>query len=462
VRRAVATLAALILAAGCMGPRPQPPQAAQVTPPPRWLTDPGPAGDPLPDWWKTLHDPVLDALVARATANNTDVLIAAQRVEEAEAQVRLARAAQLPSIDASFLGLPRRRTYSTLTGAGVIVAGYQATLAVSYDADLFGRLRAQTAAARAQMLGTRAAADAVRIAIVASVVGDYVSLRASDAALAVAEDTLRSRRKQLEIVSHQARSGYVVQISVNQASAEVHSVEEQIAGLRLQIRQQEDALSILLGDNPSAIARGTPLVDLPLLDVPATVPAALLRRRPDIYEAEQAVVAADRGLDAARAAFMPNVQLSAQGQRLDANLLPNPLWPYSFATTVLAPLFEGGKLRANQDSAAAKRNQAALAYRKAALAAFGQVEDALAAVDQLAVKERAAAGARDDFDATLRAARRRFDQGYSSYQEVLDAERGLFSAQLGLIQTRNDRITALVGLYQAMGGGWRGSDAFGI
>jgi outer membrane protein, multidrug efflux system len=458
-RVAVTTLAGLALAAaGCMGPRPHAPEAASMTPPARWITDPGPARDPLPDWWTALQDPVLDALVARAIANNTDVLTAAERIEEAEAQVRLARSAQRPTADLSFLGVPRRRTYSTATGDGVTAAGYAATLGVSYDTDLFGRLRAQTGAARAQLLGTRAAADAVRIATIASVVGDYVSLRASDAALAIAQDTLRSRRKQLDIVSHQARSGYVVQVSVNQASAELHSVEQQIAGLTLQIRRQEDALSILLGDNPGTIPRGRMLIDLPLFDAPATVPARLLRRRPDIYEAEQAMVAADRGLDAARAAFMPDLQLALQGERVDANLLPSPLWIYSFAGTVLAPLFEGGKLRANQDAAAARRNQAALAYRRAALDAFGQVEDALAAVDQLATKERAAIGARDDLGTALHAARRRFDRGYSSYQEVLDTERGLLSAQLALNQTRADRIIALVSLYQAMGGGWDTGD----
>lgn len=455
--RPVAFIASTVLAltaSGCMGPRPQELESARVTPQAQWLTDPGPPRDPLPDWWKALHDPVLDALVARAIAKNTDILVAAQRIEEAEAQVRLARAAQMPVADLSFLGVPRRRTYSTATGDGVTAAGYLATLGVSYDTDLFGRLRAQTGAARAKLLGTRAAADAIRIATIASVVGDYVSLRASDAALSIAQETLQRRQRQWMIVSHQARSGYVVQVSVNQASAEIHSVEQQIAGLKLQIRKQEDALSILLGDNPGTIPRGRPLLDLPLLDAPATVPAQLLRRRPDIYEAEQGVVAADRGLDAARAAFMPDLQLSLQSERVDANLLPSPLWIYSFAGTVLAPLFEGGKLRANQDSAAAHRNQAALAYRQAALGAFGQVEDALAAVDQLATKERAAAAAHNDVATALHAARRRFDQGYSSYQEVLDTERGLLSAQLDLNHTRADRMAALIGLYQAMGGGW--------
>jgi len=448
-------VAATLLVAGCAaGPRPQPPIQARVAPPPKWLTDPGPAGDPTVDWWRALNDPVLDALVARAVANNGDVLVAAERVMEAQARVRLSRAGQLPTLDAEFTGIPRERTDSAVTGAGITVAGYDATLGVSYDADLFGRLRNQTAASRAQLLGSKAAAQAVRIATIASVASGYVKLRTLDAGLAIAQETLTARQRELAMVQHQARSGYVMQIAVSEASAEVHAVEQQVAQLQLQIRQEEDAITLLLGDPPGAVARGRGLTDLALLAPPSTVPARLLRRRPDIYEAEQAVVAADRTLDSARAAFMPDLQIAVTGERLATNVLPNPLWLYSFAGSVIAPLFEGGRLRATQDVAAAQRNQAALAYRQTALQAFGQVEDALAGNRQLAIVERAATAAAADDAASLQAGQHRFDQGYSSYQEVLDAERSLLAARLTAAEARGDRLVALVQLYQAMGGGW--------
>lgn len=455
MRRALPLLATSLLLAGCgAGPRPEVTPQARVVAPPKWLTDPGPAGDPTPDWWRALHDPVLDALIDRAIANNTDVLLAAERVLQAQAQLRLSRAAQLPTVDANVVGIPRERTDSPVTGEGILVKGYDATLDVSYDADLFGRLRNQTRAARAQLLGSKAAAQAVRIATIASVASGYIKLRTLDASLAIAQDTLKTRQRALAMVEHQARSGYAMLVAVRQASAAVHTVEQQVAQLGLQIRQQEDALTLLLGDPPGGIARGLALLDLPLLAPPSTAPARLLRRRPDIYEAEQAVVASERSLDSARAAFMPDLQIAIDGERLATNVLPSPLWLYSFAGTALAPLFEGGRLRANEDVAASQRNQAALRYRQTALQAFGQVEDALAANRQLALVERAATAAADDDAAALHAAQRRFDQGYSSYQEVLDSDRGLLAARLTAAEARGDRLVALVQLYQAMGGGW--------
>ena len=456
MHKTLAAPALCLIVAGCMGPRPQVPGSASVTAPAKWLTDPGPAGDPLPNWWESLGDPVLSALVQRAIANNTDVLTAASRVQEADAKLRLARSAQWPTVGFSFLGIPRDRTYSTTTGAGISFSGYEAELAVSYDADLFGRLASQTKSARATLLGTRAAADAVRIATIASTVEDYVTLRAYDASEAVIEATLRSRQEEFALVTHRAALGYVQQVSVSEAAAEVHSTQQQLAQAQMEVATEEYALSILLGDNPSAIPRGRALLDLPLLASPTTLPAKLLRRRPDIYEAEQAIVAADHSLDSARAAFMPDLQISVTGDRLGADLLPSPLWLYAFMGTVLAPVFEGGKLRAGEDIAAAERDQAAFAYRSAALGAFQEVEDSLISLQKLTEKERAVVAQENDETIALKSARHRFAEGYSSYEEVLDAERGLFSAQTTLVVTREDRLNAMVKLYQAMGGGWSG------
>lgn len=458
-RGSLSVVAIALALAACMGPRKPVPEGAAVAPPAAWRTDPDMAGiDVTPEWWRALGDPTLERLVTEALAHNTDLGIAAARVDEADAQFRLARGDQLPSVTADGMGIGRRRTYSTLTGRGVEFSAYQAQLAVSFDADLFGKLRNRTAAARAQLLATQAAGDAVRIAVVAGVVSRYVGLRTIDASIAVLSDTLDSRRKQLALVDHQVREGYADAITVSQAAAAVHQVEQQLADAQLQQRQGEDALSVLLGSNPRAIERGRTLTDLPLLNAPTMLPSALLRRRPDIAEAEQQIVAADRSLSSARAAFLPNLTLNGTLGHLNADVLPAALDIWSIGGSILAPIFQGGKLRAQADIATAKRDQAAFNYRGTVLQALSEVEDALVALRQKAAKERAAAATEAEQAKTLRASEHRFAQGRSSYLEVLDAERGLLSARQALVTARSDRLMATVQLYQALGGGWRRPD----
>jgi outer membrane protein TolC len=184
------------------------------------------------------------------------------------------------------------------------------------------------------------------------------------------------------------------------------------------------------------------------------LPAALLRGRPDIAQAEQQLVAADRSLDSARAAFMPDIRLSAVGGYVASTLIPDPVRIFSLGGSVLAPLFEGGALRAQADVAAARRDQAAFAYRRAALSAFRDVEDALATIERTAEQEKALTGQRDALSIALRLATNRYQAGYASYLDKLDAQRGLLAAELTLVQIRADRLNAEVALYQSLGGGW--------
>ncbi len=258
--------------------------------------------------------------------------------------------------------------------------------------------------------------------------------------------------------NHQVQQGYAAQLVSNEAELGVQSVVQQIPNIVISIRQSEDALSLLLGDDPTFIPRGRALVDLALPPVPSTLPAALLRRRPDIFAAEQQVVASDRSLDSARKAFLPSISLSATVGQLNADVLPNPIDTYSFIGSVLQPIFEGGRLRAQADIAAAERDQAAFAYRKTALTAFQEVEDALVAVQQLAAKEQALTAQEATQSRTLTLAQHRFDEGYTDYFEVLDDEQNLLTVQLSLVQNRADRLNAMVALYQAMGGGWSVQD----
>jgi NodT family efflux transporter outer membrane factor (OMF) lipoprotein len=231
-----------------------------------------------------------------------------------------------------------------------------------------------------------------------------------------------------------------------------------IPATELAIARQENGLSVLLGESPRAIERGTGFRILAIAAAPVMVPAALLRRRPDIAAAEAQLAASDHALDAARDAFMPDVQLAAVGGLIGSNLARgSPFEYWSLGGSILAPIFSAGRLEAQQDIATARRDQAAFAYRKAALNAFREVEDALTAIQRNEEEERAQIAQRDVLERALRIATNRYRAGYSPYLDQIDAQRSLLAVDLALVQTRADRLTALVSLYQATGGGWHNS-----
>jgi outer membrane protein TolC len=204
------------------------------------------------------------------------------------------------------------------------------------------------------------------------------------------------------------------------------------------------------------VARGKILDSLDAPSVPVSLPSALLRRRPDIETAEQQLAAADSALDVARDAFMPDVQLAAAGGMVGSTLVDgSPLGVWSLGGSILAPIFSAGRLDAQQNAATARRDQAAFAYRKAALTAFREVEDALSAAERDEEQEKALAAERDSLAHALVLATHRYREGYSPYLDQLDAQRGLLSTQLGLVQARTDRLNAIVTLYQSVGGGWQ-------
>jgi len=447
-------LAALALA-GCAGPRMDPPPAAAVSPPAAWRDVAASDANIDARWWSAFGDPMLTTLVERALANNTDVAIAAERVEEARAQFRFAEAQRRPNLaavasggrqrDVSPFGLPQEQT----AGMGQVQA--------SFDTDLFGRLANASAATRQSLLASEAAQDSVRLAVAASTAGGYITLRSLDARLAVVRDTLAARDAALTLIRRRAQSGYGTQLDLRAAEADYDATRQQVPILELAIRRQEDGLSLLLGENPRAIERGVPLAGLATPAVPAALPSALLRQRPDIAQAERQLAGADRSLDVARAAFMPNLQLTASGGYAASTLLSQPIGIFALGGGVAAPLLDSGRLRAQQDVAVARRDQAAFAYRKAALTAFREVEDALAAVDRTAQQETDLQAQRAALAEAYRLATNRYRAGYSPYLDQLDAQRGLLAADLQLAAVRADRLNAVVALCQALGGGWRSS-----
>ncbi len=451
-----AALALLTALPGCIGPRPETPAAAAFAPPPAWRTALGPTAPIRADWWAALGDPILTQLVARGLANNVDLAAAAARVEEARAQERLSRAQLLPSVTAA-APASEARTLSPFGTASTAFGG-QPQVQISYDLDLFGRLRDASAAARAQLLASEAARDTVRLGVASGIASGYVVLRALDERLAVARETLAARAEGLRIARRRAESGYTSNLELRQAEAEYRATEQLVPQAELAVSRQENALSLLLGDNPGPIARGLPLDRLAMPAIPDGLPASLLRRRPDIFQAEQTLVAADRTLDSARAAMLPNLSLTGSAGLILSTALSDPVGVFSLGGSILSPIFDGGRLRAQSDIAAARRDQAAFAYRRAALVAFREVDDSLAGVQRLGEQATALAGQRDALAGALRNATNRYRAGYSSYLEQLDAQRGLLNAELALIQASSDRLVALVTLYQAMGGGWSPAD----
>jgi NodT family efflux transporter outer membrane factor (OMF) lipoprotein len=370
------------------------------------------------------------------------------------AQAEVARSQQFPSVDGAVV-VQRYRSINPAFGIPQVQTIGEPAVTMSFDADLFGRLSSISAAAQASLLATRAAQVDVHLMVAATAAREWFTLRALDARLATLQATLEARAQTVRLVRRRFDVGYAAQLDVAQAEAEYRSAQQQIPMTELAISRTENALCLLLGRSPGPIDRGDPSLQPTLPLIPATVPASLLRRRPDIVESEEQLVAADRALDASRAAFMPDLQLSANFGRVASSLLTNgPYDLFSVGASVLAPIFDAGRLQAQQDGTAARRNAAAFTYRKTVLAAFSQVEDALSGTQRLEQQLEALGKQKDALESSLAIATSRYKAGYSPFLDQLDAQRSLLSVQLALAQTRADQLNAYVTLFQALGGGW--------
>lgn len=453
----VAAIACGVLLAACAGPRPQTPPASAVVPPGQWRTAAPVTSAPIKvQWWNGFGDPTLDSLVAIALERNVDLAIAAARVDEARAQYRFASGLAGPDVALAFAG-GHQRVVSAF-GRGLDSTYGQGQVSAAYEVDLFGRLAATTGAARAALLASEDARDTVRLAVIATTISGYVTLRALDARLELLRETLQTRGETVRVVRRRADAGYGSLLELRQAETDYHGAEQLIPATQLAIARQEDGLRVLLGLEPGEISRGSELIALRMPEaLPVGVPSTLLRARPDIAQAEQQLASTDQSLDAARAAFMPRLQITASGGRVDSSILRSGIDVFAIGGSVLAPLFQRGKLQAQADAAAARRDQAAFAYRRTVLVAFREVEDALAAIARIEEQETATAAQRDAASAALKLAINRYRAGYSPYLEQQDAQRILLAGEIALIQARADRLSAVVSLYQALGGGWESS-----
>ena len=450
------TVLALALAlAGCSVSMPQRP-ASTLAAPAAWRSAVGPAAAPEALWWSRFGDPVLSDLVQRALAHNGDVRIAAARLQEYQARVTIAASAQQPGLSAALTPVRARAIgpFGTPVDAFLI----QGNLQASYELDLAGRLAGATAAARFELQSQQALAAATALSVAASTASAYLNLRGLDAQLALAHETLASRDRSLALAKRLFEVGYSSRLDFAQAQAEYFTTAATVPQLERAIAQQENALGVLVGANLAPIQRGAALDALVAPAIAPGLPSELLRRRPDIAQAEHAIAAADAGLAVARDALLPSIRLTSSGglQAYSVGELlrsPNLLW--SIGGSVLAPLFDAGRLRAQAAIAASVRDRAVFAYETVVRNAFAETDNALAGVlllgAQLAETERRRAASAE----VLRVAHKRYANGYASYLEELDAQRNAFSADQAALQLRASLLAAHVDLYRALGGAWQ-------
>jgi len=449
---AVLALAGAGMLAGCLPAYRAAPELARVAAPDAWREPVPGSGAIDARWWRGFGDPVLASLVDAALVRNSDVLIAVARVDEARFQSDLAQAARLPALNLA-LGAQNGRSLQT-AGLGTTTA-IQPALQASWELDLFGRLRNQARVADLQFRATQAERDAAALAVAAGTAQNYILLLALDAQLGITRDTVASRAEALRLAQDQARVGYISQLQLTQAQSEYQSVLGSLPELELAVRRQENAVRLLAGELPGAVERSAGFAALRLPPVPGVLPSQLLARRPDVAQRELLLAASSANLAVRRQAFLPQVSLSAQLGRLFVDALDyDPVTVWSLGGSVLAPLFSGGRLEAQYEAAGSQRDQAAFAYRRTVLTAFSEVENALAGVPRLAEQVDHAAQRRAILARSLGYAHDRYQAGYASYLEELDAQRNLYQVEINLITLRRTQLENLIGLYRALGGGW--------
>ncbi|WP_241723870.1 efflux transporter outer membrane subunit, partial [Cronobacter sakazakii] len=335
-------------------------------------------------------------------------------------------------------------------------------LNASYNVDIWGQYASAADAAKASLEAQKAAAAAASLTVASQVASGYITLLALDEQLRVTQSTLSAREDALKLAKRQYETGYSSRLELMQSESELRATRAQIPQIQHQITQQENALSILIGQNPGPIARGGEFDALSPLTIPSQLPSSLLNRRPDIVQAEQTLVASDAQLKVARARLLPGINLTASGS-LQENTLPellaNPLRLWSVGASVLAPLLNREALNAQVDVTTSQKNQALYSYESTVRNAFKEVNDSLDAVQRLGEQLVELQAQEQAAQETLRIAHNRYQNGYASYLDELDARRTLFSAQLNVVQVKNNLLLAQVDLYRSLGGGWPGAAA---
>jgi multidrug efflux system outer membrane protein len=402
-------------------------------------------------WWQVFKDPVLQDMIRAAIANNQDLALAAARVDEARATVGIAKADFYPQVSASLNG-----SYGRLNGTDSAI--FSGLANVSWEFDIWGRIRNQRDAAIADLIATEDGRRAVVLSLVSSVAQAYVELRELDLELEIARSNTETRQGTLDLFLARSRQGVASDLEVNQARSDLAVTMAAIPETELQIAVKEHQIAVLLGRAPGPIPRGVALVDTAVpVDLPAGVPAQLLERRPDVLAAEQNVIGATKRVGVAVANRLPTLALSGLIGLATPSLsnIGSEAFVWNAGGGLFAPIFQGGRLEAAEEASRAVVDETVASYRKSVELALQEVADAAVSVR----KNREALIAHNDqvkaIGVAARLAMKRYQGGVSSYFEVLDAQRQLFDAQLGLARSQRDELTSVVLLYRALGGGWQ-------
>lgn len=426
-------------------------------------------------WWRDFASPELDSLIAQGLQNNPDLGMAAERIVQAEAQARIAGASLFPVLSGS-AGASHRETRggnaatdaggsnnnSSNSGNSGNNSGNSASLGLSasYEFDFWGKNAAGVRVAKSQQQASQFDRDSLQLSLAAGIATGYFQILAVRERLAVAQENLTIARRVLQVVEARVRYGAAAQLDLTRQRAAVLNQQAAIPPLQLQEQQYLYALAILLGQvTPGFQVAGDKLQQLNLPAVAAGMPASLLQRRPDLASAEAQLDAANANIDAARAAMFPSISLSSSlGLASDSlqGLVNAPLTTFNLAAGLTQAIFDGGRLRSQVSIAESRQRELLLAYRKAVLAALADVDSALAASSRAQSLETLLQASLQESDQALRLSEVRYRAGADDLLVLLDAQRSRFQAQDQLTQIRLSRLQAQLGLYKALGGGWRG------
>lgn len=409
-------------------------------------------------WWQVFQDSVLQDLIRQALKQNYDLQTATERITQARAQLKVTRSNQYPQVsltgygtdERAFSGFPFKTKYATYAGDA------------TFQLDLFGQLRRATESARAQLLSTEYAQKTEILTLVSDVASDYFALLSLDLQLQITRDTIKTQEDAVKLTDYRLEHGVATKLDVLQARQVLDTANAQVPELQRQIGLEEDALSILLGDYPHNVTRGLRLVDQQLPPgVPAGLPSSLLARRPDISQAEQNLISANAQIGVAKAAFFPQINLTGTGggaagqSSVFTSLLDTNMGTWGVAGQITQPIFTAGRLRGNLRYTESQQRQYLIAYKQAIQLAFRDVSDALISYQKYYEVRTAQQTTVQDLSDSVDTSLKRYRGGITTYLEVLDNQRSLFTAQLTLAQDRGNEFQSLVQLYKALGGGWR-------
>jgi multidrug efflux system outer membrane protein len=411
-------------------------------------------------WWEQFNDPVLNGLVGTALEQNLDLRIATARIEEFFGRYFSTRGDQFPSAGASGDAFRQRlseKGFSRFDGKDNPYNQYETLLNAGWEIDFWGKFRRATEAARAELLGTEEGRRTVVLTLVGSVAAAYVDIRALDKQLTITRSTAESRKATLDLFQQRFDNGIISEVDLSQAESEYEDALARIPDIERAIGQTENALSVLLGRAPGPIPRGLPIDELRLPAVPAGVPSDLLERRPDILQAEQALVAANARIGVAKSLYFPTISLTGAFGTVStelSSLFTASSRTWNLGVPVSVPLFTAGRIGGEVKATEAAQQQAVQAYQLAILNAFREVEDALLDRGKSGQRLEALGRQLKALRNYSRLARMRYDEGYTSYLEVLDADRSLFNVELLHTTGQNTLLRSAITIYKSMGGGW--------